>query len=108
MFGKGGVTPQAAPKGPPLPRTAADAGATSVFKPPQPSYSYAPPQSVGQSDFTTMMARPSKGILAEAAASTPVVEKKSFFKTYLPLILFGAVLLVIVIAVLIFLAMRKH
>jgi len=51
-----------------------------------------------------MMTKPSAGILAEAAA-TAVPEKKSFFKTYLPVILFFGALLIVLILILI---MRKH
>lgn len=115
MFGAKDLPPQrATPIGPPLPPPPGSAGATNVFKtmdsaggfpaaPPQ-GGGYAP--STGSADFTRMMASPSGGILAEAAAA-PEPEKKSAFRTYLPLIIIFGILLVLLIVILIVFAMKK-
>ena len=66
-----------------------------------------PPPSVGAQNYTSIMARPSEGILAQAAAAAPVEEKKGFFKTYWPLIA-GLSVLVIALVVIIIIFSKKN
>jgi hypothetical protein len=66
-----------------------------------------PAPSVGAGSFTSIMSRPSEGILAQAAAAEAPAKKKGFFKTYWPLILVFVVLIVVLVVVLIIFA-KKH
>jgi hypothetical protein len=112
MFGRHeGAPPPPAPIATPTPRPPSAAGATSVFETPRPQMSggtpygqqqyQGPGPSVGAGSFTSIMSRPSEGILAQAAAAEAPAKKKGFFKTYWPLILVFVVLIVALVVVLI-------
>ena len=79
---------------------------------PQPGGGYSPqqpqgpPPSVGAGNYTSIMSRPSEGILAHAAAETAPA-KKGFFKTYWPLILVFSILIIALVVILIIFS-KKH
>jgi hypothetical protein len=124
MFGRHeGPPPPAPAMGTPTPRPPSSAGATSVFQTPGPQAGggaparfggdigfgqqpQGPPPSVGAGNFTSIMSTPSEGILARAAAETAPA-KKGFFKTYWPLILVIAILVIAMVVILIVFS-KKH
>jgi hypothetical protein len=117
MFGRHeGPPPPPPPIATPTPRPPSAGGATSVFETPRPQMSggasygqqhQGPAPSVGAGSFTSIMSRPSEGILAQAAAAEAPVKKKGFFKTYWPLILVVVVLISAMVVLLIVFAKKR-
>jgi hypothetical protein len=118
MFGAKDLPPAKTPPiAPPVVSAPGSGSATNVFETPQftggfkvpgaATPSSGPAPSVGQIEYSTLMSKPSEGILAQAAAAQPVEEQKSFFKRNMPLILIGAAFLLLLIIIIVVFALKK-